>query len=144
MIGAMDTKHCKRCDQTKPLDGFFKERRRADGYTYLCKTCSMGNTKKWVGENRDKRKDYYLRRTYGITLVQYNEMLAAQGGGCAICGTDDPKGKSGTYFAVDHNHETGENRGLLCNQCNRALGLFGEDINTLRSAIEYLEIHSQD
>lgn len=104
----------------------------------------MGNTKKWVGENRDKRKDYYLRRTYGITLTRYNELLDAQGGACAICGTDDPKGKSGTYFVVDHNHETGENRGLLCNRCNRAIGLLGEEVETLRSAIRYLESHSRD
>lgn len=138
----MDTKHCKRCDQTKPVTEFFRERRRADGYTYLCKKCSMGNTKKWVGENRDKRKDYYLRRTYGLTLVQYNEMLDAQGGVCAICGTDDPKGKSGTYFVVDHDHETGDNRGLLCNRCNRAIGLLGEDPGVLKSAVDYLKRYS--
>lgn len=135
----MDTKHCKRCDQTKPATEFFRERKRADGYTYLCKKCSMGSAKKWVGENRDKRKDYYLRRTYGLTLTQYNEMLDAQGGVCAICGTSDPKGKSGTYFVVDHNHETGNNRGLLCNRCNRAIGLLGESPGVLNSAIEYLK-----
>lgn len=138
----MDAKHCKRCSTTKPLSEFFKERKRADGYTYLCKVCSMGNTKKWVGENRDRRKDYYLRKSYGIDLAKYQEMLADQGGVCAICGTDDPKGKSGTWFVVDHDHASGEVRGLLCNRCNRAIGMLAEDHDVLMSAIEYLKKHS--
>jgi hypothetical protein len=102
----------------------------------------MGNTNKWVGENRDKRKDYYLRRTYGLTLAEYKKILDGQNGVCAICGTDDPKGKSGTYFVVDHDHETGENRGLLCNRCNRAIGLLGESRDLLQSASEYLKKYS--
>lgn len=139
----MDNKHCKRCDQTKPVTEFFRDRARPDGYTYLCKKCSNQSTKKWVDENRDKRKNYYLKRTYGITLAQYHEMLSNQGGVCAICGTDDPKGKSGTYFVVDHNHETGENRQLLCNRCNRCLGLVAESADTLLSMVEYLKRHSR-
>lgn len=138
----MDTKHCKRCDQTKPTSEFFRDRNRPDGYTYLCKKCSMGNTKKWVGENRDKRKDYYLRKTYGITLEEHNRMSQEQGGRCAICGTDQPGGKAGAYFVVDHNHETGAVRGLLCNRCNRAIGMFGEDPSVLDSAIAYLRKYS--
>jgi hypothetical protein len=64
-------------------------------------------------------------------------MLVAQGGGCAICGSTDTKGP-GQFFAVDHCHETGAVRGLLCLCCNTALGQLGDDVDLLRRAIDYL------
>lgn len=67
-------------------------------------------------------------------------MLIAQEYRCAICSTDKPTGKW-KVFAVDHDHTTGQIRGLLCNECNRGMGLLKDDASLLRSAAEYLECH---
>lgn len=85
-------------------------------------------------KNREEaaRNADYLKR-YAITLTEYNEMLAAQGGVCAIC--------SSTCYhrlSIDHCHATGRIRGLLCQKCNRGLGLFGDRPETLAKAIKYL------
>lgn len=65
-----------------------------------------------------------LRRRYGLTIAQYDEMLAAQGGVCAICRQPETYARLGKIqrLAIDHDHETGMIRGLLCNRCNRRLG----------------------
>lgn len=65
----------------------------------------------------DKQRDQYLRRKYGITLKQYNQMLKAQNNSCAICKRDRSNFKNN--LAVDHDHKTGEVRGLLCFYCNK-------------------------
>jgi len=92
-----------------------------------------------VAKNPEKheatRRRAHLRREYGITVEEYDEMLAAQGGGCAICGGPQVKRQ---WLAVDHDHATGEVRGLLCDPCNLAVGLFGDDPSTLQRAIDYL------
>jgi len=73
---------------------------------------------------------------YGITIEQYGEMLEAQGGVCAICREPCPSGKN---LAVDHCHETGAVRGLLCARCNSGIGQFLDSPDRLRAAIGYLE-----
>lgn len=91
---------------------------------------------------RDKdARDSYLRRTYGVTLDWYNEQLKAQGSSCAICGSEGFLMKSGhsMKLVVDHCHESGEVRGLLCHNCNRALGLLKDDIQSLSNALMYLK-----
>ena len=82
------------------------------------------------------------KRVYGITIEDYDRMLEEQGGRCAICRTDTPGG-SGARFAVDHNHETGEVRGLLCNNCNRGLGHLQDSVLILEQAIRYLNEESK-
>lgn len=77
-------------------------------------------------------------RPHGITVDQYDDMLSAQGGRCAICGTDDP-GRGHPSFCVDHDHVSGAVRGLLCYGCNIALGHFADDPTRLRAAADYLE-----
>ena len=74
--------------------------------------------------------------SYGVTLEQWNEMFQAQGGRCAICGTHQCSTKKS--FSVDHCHKTGKVRGLLCQNCNTALGKFKDDEELLHSAIRYL------
>jgi hypothetical protein len=86
----------------------------------------------------------YMRRQqlyhkYGLTMADYNAMLAAQDMACAICGQRPQK----TLY-VDHDHETGEVRGLLCVRCNTGLGMFRDSIRLLASAIVYLEEHGKD
>ena len=83
------------------------------------------------------KRAYHLKNAYGITPEKYDEMLAAQGGVCGICKGEDTKHKS-DKFNIDHNHSTGEVRGLLCGSCNTALGLFGDSVDTLMGAAAYL------
>lgn len=78
-----------------------------------------------------KRKDWYLRNRFGITLEQYDEMFENQNGVCAICGEINIDGRR---LAVDHNHETGKIRGLLCTGCNTRLGIL--EHKTWRSLAE--------
>lgn len=85
--------------------------------------------------------DRYLNRTYGISLSDYERMLSAQHAHCAICGgegfamTEHHK----LRLVVDHCHATGRVRGLLCHNCNRALGLLKDDVQSINNAIAYLE-----
>jgi len=76
-----------------------------------------------------------LKWKYGISLEDYNRVLAQQGGVCAICGSHPGR----RPLDVDHDHKTGRIRGLLCESCNKALGLFRDDPSILRKAAEYVE-----
>jgi hypothetical protein len=157
-------KRCKICGQTKPLEDFYKAAGAADGHRGECKVCNLARKKQWCAENRDavikkvrkwqhdnrdrhnayqreyrsSRKEHFregqLRRTFGITQADYDVLLARQGGGCAICGK--PPGKISLH--VDHDHETGETRGLLCVGCNNALGQFHDDPALLVRGIAYV------
>lgn len=87
----------------------------------------------------DRRRNAYRR--YGITLEEYDTMLMKQNDVCAICKNPETmKHKSGRFYnlSIDHDHETGRVRGLLCRNCNVGLGNFADDILQLRSAISYL------
>lgn len=85
--------------------------------------------------------DKYYKRVYGIGLAVVREMEAGQGGVCAICNERSFKMHAGVKqeLCLDHCHETGNVRGLLCHNCNRALGLMKDDTSRLMSAIKYLE-----
>ena len=142
-------KTCKICSQLKPLSEFYQTVRNGKPYGYhgKCKECYI----KKQQENYDplKQRDENLKQRYGknFVLMEYNSLLEAQGHKCAICGTTDSKGrKSGRggsidVFFVDHNHKTGEVRGLLCNVCNRTIGYVNEDINLIKNMIEYVKKH---
>jgi len=88
----------------------------------------------------EERRRIALWRYYKMTPLEYASALQTQGGRCAICRTDDPGGVS-TYFAVDHDHTTGEVRGLLCGRCNLGLGFFRDSLSFLAAAQEYLKKH---
>jgi hypothetical protein len=77
-----------------------------------------------------------LKYRYGLSLERWAEMLAEQGGRCAICRVRPTEEKR---LSVDHDHETGENRGLLCQECNLGLGKFRDNTVRLRAAADYLE-----
>jgi len=88
-------------------------------------------------ENRDKYKSHYkwtLKNSFGLSLEKYENLLEIQAGVCAICAQKDNR-----RLSVDHCHETGAIRGLLCNGCNLGLGKFKDSVESLRSAIAYLE-----
>jgi len=87
-----------------------------------------------------KEREGHLRRKYGITIGDYDAMLAAQRGGCAICGAPEPATGS---LHVDHDHATGAVRGLLCVRCNNALGQFNESDALFQAAADYLDLHDR-
>jgi hypothetical protein len=102
------------------------------------------NAKAWRERNPEKVRDIYMRYHFGITQTAYDEMLAAQGGVCAICRRPEtyrlPKTQAISRLVVDHDHETDEVRGLLCRACNSAIGHFQDDEERLLSAVEYLKV----
>lgn len=101
----------------------------------LCKKCD--NKRKEIGRNEDNRRNWYYKKHYGITLKDYNKMFIEQEGCCKICGIHQVEVDK--RLAIDHNHTTGEVRGLLCDPCNKALGIFKDDIKLLENAINYLK-----
>lgn len=88
--------------------------------------------------NRDEQWAWRLQREYGITVLQYHDLFEKQGGGCAICQSPDPRHASGR-MVVDHDHNGGGIRGLLCGWCNSALGYLKDDPELAHRAIEYLK-----
>lgn len=96
--------------------------------------------KEWVKANPEKvasySRKYLLKKRFSteMTPEKFNEMYEKQGGVCAICGSKE-KGK---HFSIDHNHDTGEVRGLLCNSCNMAIGHAKENTLILEKMIRYL------
>lgn len=101
-------------------------------------------SRRYYRKNIEKRRDYERKRAcakYGLTVEQFDLMLEQQGGNCAICGTTFAflKGDQNLRPRIDHCHETGTVRGLLCNKCNRALGLFADDEDILQNALKYIQ-----
>lgn len=146
------TKACSSCGTSKPLDEFHSHRGRKDGRQSRCKPCANEEGRAWNAKNHGRRKaihaawraanpekikDQGLRRLYGITLEKYNHLLLAQSGLCAICGTDSPGGQK-KVFNVEHDHKTGRVRGLLCWDCNTAIGKLGDTYEGVMRAAEYL------
>jgi hypothetical protein len=112
--------------------------------TRQCTTCR--DQKKYEYQQKEKfrkyRRGWYLGKRYGITMEQYEEMFVAQGGACAICGLEPrQKHRNDTRLCVDHCHETGKVRALLCNSCNIGLSKFKDDSVLLQRAQWYLEEH---
>lgn len=145
-------KRCSKCHEYKPRSEFSGESRRPDGLRCFCRVCGAKQLKEYrqrpdiIKRKREHfarpeqlayRRSYELVRKFGITLEEYDAMLASQHGLCALCGTDKPNGRWNT-FHVDHCHETGVIRGLLCYQCNAALGRLGDNEEGIRRALKYV------
>ena len=158
------TYHCTKCDQDYSKDGMSKDCSRRDGISSWCKKCRATSTKQWARkypekvqvqklkkiESREcnwrtdpkgsyiKQRDAVLRCRYGISLDQYDEMLSQQGHQCAICHKDARKM---TYMLhVDHCHESGIVRGLLCAPCNVYLGAINDNPDAMKRGAEYLSV----
>ncbi len=91
----------------------------------------------------NRMKDYDLKRQYGIDLNEYERLFSLQFGKCAICEKhiSEINKKHKKHLCVDHCHDTKIVRGLLCDKCNRGLGLFNDNIDMLKKAINYLIPH---
>ena len=136
-------KHCYRCKSTKDRGEFHKNKSTKSGYAAYCKECSSKIQKKIYSKDPEKYLSYNLKHNYGMSLAEYRLLESQQEGLCIICG-DAPSGASGSgqRLHVDHNHQTGKIRGLLCSRCNTALGLFREDVSIISEAIAYLLRHN--
>jgi hypothetical protein len=134
------TKKCTGCKVEKPVSMFTKSMATRDHLDYKCRTCKQRENKA-SGKRRDNRSRF-LRIKYGLTRDQYEEIMKAQDGRCAICGfIFDRSLGHGMNGHVDHNHETGKVRSLLCNRCNGRLAAV-EDVDFREKAIAYLSRHA--
>jgi len=96
--------------------------------------------KEWASKNKVKIRGNRLLRAYGLTNELYHDMVVEQNNLCAICGSKQHGGEE-RFLCVDHCHDTGAVRGLLCVKCNTGLGQFLDNQDFLRNAIFYLDYH---
>jgi len=150
-------KYCGGCKSNLNIEKFSKSKYTKDNLSTQCKKCNglrgtkwrkenpernKRNLQKWIKLNHDKVKENRLKRYYGIDLKTFNLLWEKCSGKCEICKKKLIKiGRKSDSVHVDHNHETGEVRGLLCCQCNHGLGNFKDDKNLLIKAREYLCLH---
>jgi len=130
---------CSKCNLEKDLNQFHKRSNRPCGVRSICKECYKVYPK-ILKQKENYMREYDLRKAYNIGVKEYNEMLDAQQGECAICHRHHTtlNGRK-KFLCVDHNHDTKEIRGLLCDKCNRGIGLFNDNKYLLQRAINYLK-----
>jgi hypothetical protein len=121
---------CTRCEQYLPLEQFANH-----DYCRACQAAYHQTNKQRYAPSPEVTREKRLQAAYGINNTAYQSIFIAQNGVCAICGSAPDEGQN---LHVDHDHESGVVRGLLCFNCNSALGKFGDDIGRLASAIKYL------
>ncbi|KKN76165.1 hypothetical protein LCGC14_0373600 [marine sediment metagenome] len=146
-------RRCSKCKTEKPESGFYADKWQASGFRSSCKECDSNYrsslvtrqnrtayTRKYYKKNAARLKAaqraWRLKREFGITVDDWDQMLNDQNGECKICQAkheNDPRG-----LFVDHCHETGVVRGLLCFQCNTGIGHLQHSIIILESAKKYL------
>lgn len=146
----MTTKVCTRCKVEKSIEEFYVLRKGKTPVQSKCKLCCAnmsGYQREWRKKNPDKARNSELKKNHGITLADYEVILGEQGGCCAVCGKAPGSVGSGSNskgtLAVDHCHQVGVIRGLLCTNCNLGIGSFYEDSNLLRNAAAYLDSHRE-
>ena len=147
-------KICSKCKVEKTKASFSVDKRANDGLQYSCKQCQSDWRKlnieaclkrdaKYRKLNKEKNnitiREWNLKKNYGISSDDYSKMLNEQQHSCACCGTHISTLKR--RLAVDHDHNTGSVRGLLCTNCNIGIGMFKDSINKLQQAIDYLREH---
>lgn len=152
----MKKKICSKCKIEKPFDQYFKDNNRKIGIRSRCKACCSLDIKDWRDRHRSEYNNYSamwraknpekqhateIKRRYKLSKEQYEEMLKKQNYGCDCCGEKhNPKKKRGRLY-VDHDHETGEVRGLLCSKCNLILGHFDYNLALLQRALDYINLY---
>lgn len=129
-------KRCTRCKQIKPLDAFHFEKARREGRSVWCRQCKNFYVKEYRKANPIIDRIKRLKKRFGLTLEEYDKLFKKQNGICAVCGNVN---RDGIFLSVDHDHATGEIRGLLCSFCNSALGFARDNPVTLRKLADYLE-----
>lgn len=131
-------KSCRGCQAEKPLSDFPPNRNQKDGVQTRCRVCYKEDRRIYKAANlelvAEQARRSALKKLYGLTVEDYEGMLHAQDSSCAICG----HGFSARPH-VDHCHSSGVIRGLLCQNCNLAIGLLKDNPDRCRSAAKYLE-----
>lgn len=136
-----ESKRCFGCGVRKPFSEYYRLKRMPDGHMTRCKTCSNKTRNEAFKEkpvDPDTRRKHLLKYKYGVAYEWYEGTLLEQQGGCAICGTTQPA-KGRKHLCVDHDHETGAVRGILCSDCNIGLSHFKDDPERMRAAAKYIE-----
>lgn len=128
---------CPSCHRHLPREAFNREVKNKDGLRSTCRECHSATKKAaYTPEYAARLAVNHIKRTYSIGPEEFAAMVAAQGNLCAICGTDMGQGK---HRHVDHCHETGRVRSLLCHHCNMALGHAEDSPDRLREMADYIE-----
>ena len=130
-------KKCSTCKIEKPLEEFYRSKNETYGRHGRCIACSKAVV---LSDDAREFKNAYNRAksrkyTTGFTQEEFEQKLKEQGGVCAICGASKPSSKS---LHADHCHETKMKRGVLCQKCNMAIGLFSDNTELMEKAIMYL------
>lgn len=125
-------KVCRDCGLEKPASSFWKDMYIIGGLKHRCILCIQKDPRKDLSSRASN-----LKRWYGITLAEYDRLLVQQNYCCAICNI--PQEKLSRRLDIDHNHKSGQVRGLLCSSCNTTLGKINEDIPTAESLVSYLK-----
>ena len=130
---------CMTCGEEKLATEFYVRNKKTGVRHSSCKECDKARVKARHQENPERTKNNDLKRNYGITLQEHQQMFEEQNGVCAICeGEGDGKWKK---LCVDHDHKTGKVRQLLCRNCNMILGQAYDDASLFSKMILYLNKH---
>lgn len=139
-------KTCTSCHELKDESEFHINRSRPDGRHYYCKECQKKRTRAYYQKNPEKillhrassgrQEAYYRQWAYGLSGEDYKKLWDNQKGLCGVCK------KLLKKPVVDHCHESGRVRGLLCRTCNSGLGMLGDTVDALKAAIKYLTSRS--
>lgn len=157
-----ETKRCPTCRETKPHSEFHRRAKSKDGRYPYCKPCVKVRNSAWVAANPEKQNaasmrwywknkpraasngtNWHYRKHYGITYAQFVDLYESVKGICPICSTpmvlSGPRKNRRLNAVLDHCHETGQNRGVICSGCNIGLGMLKDSPKVLASAVAYLE-----
>ena len=137
----MQYKLCKKCNRSLPLtpEYYYRNKSKANGFSCQCKNCKDILRKTYGKVNPVIKRKAKLKMKFGITLEQYDRMFEKQNGVCKICGKYDMTGRR---LAVDHDHNTGKIRALLCANCNMLLGRIESTPILFKKVLEYLKKYS--
>jgi recombination endonuclease VII len=124
-------KRCPGCGKEKPWSAFPRNKNTRDGLAFYCEECHNQKVRESKERNNAGYSAYHRKHRYGVTKEDIEALLARQDGKCPICRTRPP-----TH--LDHDHQTGEVRDMLCFGCNGGLGQFQDNINWLIRAVIYL------
>ena len=138
------TKTCPDCMQTKSKTEFGRHPSYRDGLRNQCRDCRReyerrrSRSPENIEATRESRRRSVMKWRYGTTQDEVEKMVAAQNNRCLICNTEG-EGQGMQRLCIDHDHNTGKIRGMLCRKCNAGLGYFRDNPTLIRTAASYLE-----
>lgn len=146
-------KECNKCKQVKETSSFAVSRAEIDGLQRTCRKCAKAiykaykeNQKTCSDEEqqtvKDRIRETKYKMKYGLTLEQFDKMREEQDYRCYICSSHEVENRHKVLY-IDHDHDTGEVRKLLCSKCNQGLGLFNDSSGLLAKAAKYLETYGK-